>query len=61
MATAEDVLNIARGELGYYAPDDPESGSKYGRWMADVTGEDWLRGPSREIWWCCCFSSWCLA
>lgn len=61
MATAEDVLNIARGELGYYAPDDPEPGSKYGRWMADVTGEDWLRGPSREIWWCCCFSSWCLA
>ena len=61
MATAEDVLNIARGELGYYAPNDPEPGSKYGRWMADVTGEDWLRGPSREIWWCCCFSSWCLA
>ena len=57
MATAEDVLNIARGELGYYAPDDPEPGSKYGRWMADITGEEWLRGPSR----CCCFSSWCLA
>ena len=56
MATVEDVLNIARGELGYYAPDDPEPGSKYGRWMADVTGEDWLRGPYRDISWCCCFS-----
>lgn len=61
MATAEDVLNVARRELGYYAPDDPEPGSKYGRWMAEVTGEEWLAGPSREIWWCCCFASWVLA
>lgn len=60
MATAEDVLNVARAELGYYAPDDPEAGSKYGRWMADVTGESWLRGPSRDVWWCTMFVSWCL-
>lgn len=56
-----DVIDIAFGELGYYAPNDPERGSKYGRWLAEVTGEDWLAGPSTEIWWCCMFVSWCLA
>lgn len=61
MGRASDVINAAYGELGYYAPDDPEPGSKYGRWMAELTGEDWLAGPSNEIWWCCMFVSWCLA
>lgn len=61
MATANEVLAIARGEVGYYAPDDPEAGSKYGRWMADLTGESWLRGSSTSVWWCCMFVSWCLA
>jgi hypothetical protein len=28
--------------------------------MAELTGEDWLAGPSREIWWCCIFTSWAL-
>lgn len=58
--TADALVEAARKELGYYAPSDPEPGSKYGRWLADVTGEDWLRGPSVEIWWCCCFTSYCL-
>ena len=58
---ASDVINAAFGELGYYAPDDPERGSKYGRWMAEITGEDWMAGTSVEIWWCCMFVSWCLA
>lgn len=57
---ASDVIGAAYGELGYYAPSDPERGSKYGRWMAQVFGEDWLAGPSNEIWWCCMFVSWCL-
>lgn len=56
----EDVMRVAYGELGYYAPDDPEPGSKYGRWMAEYTGEDWMAGPSVEIWWCCMFVSWVL-
>lgn len=60
MGRASDVINAAYGELGYYAPNDPERGSKYGRWLAEVTGEDWLAGPSTEIWWCCMFASWCL-
>lgn len=58
--TAKDVIDIALGEVGYYAPDDPERGSKYGRWSAERTGEDWMAGPSTEIWWCCMFVSWCL-
>ena len=57
---ASDVINAAYGELGYYAPNDPEPGSKFGRWMAELFGEDWLAGPSNEIWWCCMFVSWCL-
>jgi hypothetical protein len=58
MARPEDAIEIAAGEIGYYAPDDQEPGSKYGRWMADVTGEDWPRGPSWQIWWCMIFVSW---
>lgn len=61
MATANDILKIAAGEIGYYAPDDPEPGSKYGRWMAELLGEDWLAGPSTDVWWCCIFVSWVLA
>lgn len=61
MGRASDVINVAYGELGYYAPDDPEPGSRYGRWLADLTGENWLRGPSWEIYWCCCFASYCLS
>lgn len=57
---ASDVIGAAYGELGYYAPSDPNPGSKYGRWMADLFGESWLAGPSNEIWWCCMFVSWCL-
>lgn len=60
MATANDVLKIAADEIGYYAPDDPEPGSKYGRWMAELLGEDWLAGPSVNVWWCCIFVSWVL-
>lgn len=60
MASADDVLSIAWGEVGYYAPDDPEPGSKYGRWMAEKTGESWLAGPSTSVWWCMIFVSWCF-
>lgn len=60
LGRATDVIDAAYGELGYYAPNDPERGSKYGRWLAELTGEDWLAGPSNEIFWCCMFASWCL-
>ena len=32
------ILNIARSDLGYYAPDDPQTGSKAGRWMHECWG-----------------------
>lgn len=57
---ASDVIDAAYAELGYYAPADPEPGSKFGRWMAELFDEDWLAGPSTEIWWCCMFVSFCL-
>ncbi len=39
MATASDVLRIARAEVGYCRYDDPERGTKYGRWYeAEVDG-----------------------
>lgn len=60
MATANDVLWQARSRLGYYAPNDPQPGSEAGRWMAQVTGESWLRGSSWSIAWCACFASMCL-
>lgn len=60
MATVNDVLNIARSQIGYSAYDDPEQGSKYGRWLAQLWDQDWLAGPSTSIWWCCMFVSWCL-
>lgn len=58
--TAKAVVDAALGEVGYYAPDDPEIGSKYGRWYAAVSGEDWCAGYSWEVWWCMMFVSWSL-
>lgn len=60
MATANDVLNQARKRIGYYASNDPLPGSEAGRWMAEQTGESWLRGSSTSIAWCACFASMCL-
>lgn len=61
MATAIDIVEKATAEVGYYAPTDPEVGSKYGRWMSDLTGEEWLQGSSTSVWWCNMFVSWVLA
>lgn len=60
MSKVNDLLYVAASQLGYCADDDPEPGSKYGRWMAELLDEDWLAGPSRDVWWCCIFVSWCL-
>ena len=56
----DSLIRVASREIGYYAPDDPEPGSKYGRWMARQTGESWLAGPSEDVWWCAIFVSWCF-
>lgn len=58
--TADDVIKVAEGELGYYALNDPKAGSKYGRWMSELMNLAWLAGPSTITWWCCMFVSWCL-
>ena len=62
MSTHDTLLNVARKEIGYYAPDDQEVGSKYARWYVnEISPSDtWLLGPSTQIWWCCLFTSWCL-
>lgn len=52
MASVQDVLRIAAADIGYIAKNDPEAGSKYGRWMAGVTGENWLRGASWLVPYC---------
>ncbi len=41
MATADDVLRVAAAEIGYSRWDDPEPGTKYGRWYAQKTGESY--------------------
>lgn len=59
MATINDVLNVCRNELGYSRWTDPNTGTKYGRWMAEVTGEDWLGG--NDVAYCVMFISYCFA
>lgn len=54
------ALKTAASQIGYYAPDDPEPGSKYGRWAAQQLGQSWLAGPSTSVWWCMLFASWCV-
>lgn len=49
MARPEDVINIASKEVGYCALDDPEQGTKYGRWMADVISRPRLCESSSEL------------
>ena len=61
MATPTDVLRVAAGEIGYVALDDPDSGSKYGRWYADTMGRPEYRGPSTAYPWCAMFVSWVFA
>lgn len=38
MATPNDVLRLAENEVGYSRWDDPQPGTKYGRWYAELTG-----------------------
>ena len=58
MATAQQVLATAAGELGYTRWDDPEEGSKYGRWYAQDHGPYF--GAS-GVPFCAMFASWVLA
>lgn len=57
MATAQDVLSIARGEIGYDRYNDPEEGTKYGRWYAQDHGSYF---GTTGVPYCAMFASWCL-
>lgn len=56
MATANDVLRIAAGEIGYSRWTDPQQGTKYGRWYAQKTGDSYY-GQS-GVPYCAMFVSW---
>ena len=57
MATATDVLSIARGELGYDRFQDPEQGTKYGREYAEEHGAYF---GTTGVPYCAMFASYCL-
>lgn len=59
MATVEEVLAIAGGEVGYYRHDDPETGTKYGRWFAGLMGSSYY--GVNGVPFCAMFVSWVLA
>lgn len=52
------VLDVARGELGYDRFDDPEQGTKYGRWYAEEHGAYF---GTTGVPYCAMFASWCFA
>ena len=54
--TAQNVLGWAAGEIGYTRWDDPEEGSKYGRWYAQKHGAYY--GTS-GVPFCAMGASWC--
>ena len=56
MSKVDDVLRIARGEIGYYRHNDPQTGTKYGRWMAQKTGQAWY--GANGVAYCAMFVSW---
>lgn len=55
---ANDVLKIARGEIGYSRWTDPQPGTKYGRWYAKDHGSYY--GAS-GVPYCAMFVSWVFA
>ena len=58
---AADVLSVAAGEVGYcaYVNDADTTGTKYGRFYADLTGEPYFGGD--DVAWCAMFVSWVFA
>ena len=56
--TASSIIDIAAGEVGYSRWDDPEPGTKYGRWYADFVGEPYY-GES-GVPFCAMFVTWVM-
>jgi hypothetical protein len=59
MATVDDLIAFEEQEVGYDRYQDPLTGTKYGRWYADVTGETWA--GENDIAYCVMFQSYCFA
>lgn len=59
MAAAQDALRVAAGEIGYSRWDDPQQGTKYGRWYAEVTRTPYF--GTNGVPYCAMFVSWVLA
>lgn len=58
MASANRVLSIASGEVGYSRWDDPEAGTKYGRAFAEKVGNSYYGNSG--VSYCCMFVWWVL-
>lgn len=58
MGTREEVLAIAADEVGYSRWNDPETGTKYGRWYARWSGESYY--GTNGVPYCAMFASWVL-
>lgn len=57
--TTAAVLDVARGEIGYSRYNDPEAGTKYGRWYAALTGSSYY--GTTGVPYCAMFVSWVFA
>lgn len=57
--TAAAVLRVARGEIGYSRYADPETGTKYGRWYATLTGSSYY--GTTGVPYCAMWVSWVFA
>ena len=59
MATAKEVIAKAKAEVGYCRFDDPMSGTKYMRWLAELKNAAWMKENGQPF--CAAFVSWVLA
>ena len=57
--TAKALLQVAAKEIGYSRYNDPEQGTKYGRWYAKLTNSPYF--GTTGVPFCAMFVSWCLA
>ena len=59
MATAQQLLAIEAKEIGYSRWNDPQTGTKYGRWYAEKTGSSWF--GANGVAFCAMGQSWSFA
>lgn len=56
---AQRLLDVIRAEIGYCRWDDPQDGTKYGRWFAKLVGDAYYGASG--VPYCAMFDSWALA